>query len=43
MGIHPSKQTRALKERRIASVSLRVSDLAPGLLYAVFLQNISLV
>ncbi len=25
MGIHPSKQTRALKERRIASVSLRVS------------------
>ena len=39
LGTHPAKQLRVLKERRIASVSLRVSDLDPGLSYAVFLQN----
>ena len=36
LGILPEKETRVLKERRI---SARVPDIAPGLLYAVFLQN----
>ena len=35
LGIHPKKQTRVLKERRIAAAS----DLDPALPYAVFLQN----
>jgi hypothetical protein len=40
LGIHPAKKTRVLKERRI---SARVPDIAPGLLYAVFLQNTPLL
>jgi hypothetical protein len=40
LGILPEKETRVLKERRI---SARVPDIAPGLLYAVFLQNTPLL
>ena len=42
LGTHPAKQPRVLKERRIASVSLRVSPCLghrPRPAYAVFLQN----
>ncbi len=42
LGIHPEKETRVLKERRITCVS-RTSDLDHGLLYAVFLQNTPLL
>jgi hypothetical protein len=36
LGIHPEKQIRVLKERRI---SARVPEIDPGPPYAVFLQN----